>query len=371
MSFETRILLTSDIHIGAKGPVPPRIRLNSFKRIASLASSHDILIISGDLFDSPSPFHDDIDIVYNELAELHEKGITTLFTPGRNDIMPEGKVDERIAELPFSRIFGPESFEQPYIYQKNGEEIAFYGMPWLNPGSELKPAEMSKDSFNIGIFYAAFDERNGLHNDEKISRIDRQYLKKSGIDFYALGSNHFFKMFKIGSRIIGAYPGSPEAVNIDETGNRFVISFRVKERELHQIKRLTVNSAVIIAEEIQCQEKNAEGNILKILERNSSPRNILNLILTGDRDFNIDDKHILPYVGSYLGIHLDDQSTPTVMNYIENHKSEFSLRGEFFSIISSKIKQETDNETISAAKEILEPMIHNDPDRLEGLLCSS
>ena len=51
-----KILLMADLHLGAVSPdtgIDDSVRLDTFKKIVSLAHEHDILIIAGDLFEGP------------------------------------------------------------------------------------------------------------------------------------------------------------------------------------------------------------------------------------------------------------------------------------------------------------------------------
>ena len=92
---EIKILLTSDIHLGLGGagaPVPEKARMNTFKRIVSLAREHDILLIAGDLIDCVALDKETLDVIRAEFNGLRESNVEILLTPGPGELTPEKTV---------------------------------------------------------------------------------------------------------------------------------------------------------------------------------------------------------------------------------------------------------------------------------------
>lgn len=370
MSDEIKILLTSDIHIGAESPVPGIMRINTFKKIASLAASHDMLIIAGDLSDSAEPSSDELGIVKNEIESLTAKGVAVVFNPGKGDSDYQGSMKKFIDDLPFTKVFSVLNQDAPWRFAKGDSILYLYGLPYSDDPNRIPPARISDPGFHIGIFYCDFEDGSG---NEKSSGylLKRGDMKSLNLDFYTLGSSHDFRMFKIGSRVIGAYPGSPEAFSLNETGDRYVISFQINGTEICQIKRLSVNSVKVVSEEIDCTNETSSGNIFSLIEKTKSQRTILRLRVRGMRDFDLSADEVLSNSDGFCGLYFEDETQPTIINSIHKYKSEDSLRGEFFKIISEMLDSKHDLRADETIHEILQTMIDTDIKRMEGFLCGS
>lgn len=90
-----RILHTADSHIGAELPIRPRLArprrgddfLDSFLRVVHVAREErvDLLIHSGDLFDSPRPSARALMAASLPLKELADEGIAVIIVPGNHE----------------------------------------------------------------------------------------------------------------------------------------------------------------------------------------------------------------------------------------------------------------------------------------------
>ena len=168
-------------------------------------------------------------------------------------------------------------------------------------------------------------------------RIQKNEIKALGLDFYAFGFNHNFRMFKILDRIIGVCAGSPESTSFAETGDRYVISIVVRESRLYQIKRLTVNSMKLFENRIDCSDLVTMGPLKELLENSRSKKTIQRIVLEGTRNFVLRLHELQKYKGEFFKLEIIDRSVPTIDSLIEEFQYEGTLRGEFFKIMKDRM----------------------------------
>jgi DNA repair exonuclease SbcCD nuclease subunit len=334
-----KILLTSDIHLGVssdKMPVFTPDRIFTFKKISSLAKDHDLLLIAGDLFDSMSPDDQILSEVTKLFAYLRKNGTTILLSPGEHeyDGSRQGSFLYRIGA---DRIFDGNLLD-PFEFVKGDDKVYVYGSPAKGNTSIFDIGKNSSEGFHIGLFHTDITGGEPSGEEPGVNSLPIQKLKSLELDFYALGHNHFFKLYKYQNEIIGAYPGSPEAVGADETGDRYVLSLTIDNGELTQIKRLTVNSVNVINIEADCSAHDP-SSLMKLIKDHESEKNIMTLTLTGERNFQLPWESTNEIAEGFRHIEIRDRSNCSLKVLIDNYSSDNSIRGEFF----SKLKQEIDS----------------------------
>lgn len=219
-----KILHTADIHIGAAdsflGTNAESRRfetLITFERIMDTATKNDVqlIAIAGDLFDSDNPETVFVDAVLNKISNC---GIKTVYCAGNHDplntnspfvnrelpknLFVLGKDDECITFDDINvRVYG-RSFESAYL--KGEEEFAL---------------EVPNDDF-INIMVQHGELRSDLNSD--YNSITPKFVKKSGMDYIALG--HIHKRTPIGKieDTHFAYCGCPEGQGFDELDQKGV-----------------------------------------------------------------------------------------------------------------------------------------------------
>ena len=101
MAQNLKILHTGDIHLGSKfsflGEKATEYRRALVKSFESLADTAiekkvDLVIISGDLFDSPFPSRTTIEIVKRVFKKLVDEGIYTAIIPGNHDYLAPSSI---------------------------------------------------------------------------------------------------------------------------------------------------------------------------------------------------------------------------------------------------------------------------------------
>lgn len=338
-----RILLTSDIHLGIdseKTLIPEQARISTFKKICMQAKEHDLLLIAGDLFNSNEIPQEIAEIVSREFGILAENNTKIVFTPGERELDESGKISPGLKNLNISHVFSGAEDDRVYAFERNNQNIYIYGIPAINEGNFSGIKKESQNGFHIGLFHTEFSLEN-LSNDSKVCILQKNDIKSMNLDFYALGHLHLFKLFKFQNRIIGAYPGSPEATAFGEEGDRYILSLAVENNEIYQIKRLTVNSLRLKEINFDCAKLQSISPISQYISENKSVKTILSINLTGERKFHLDMNELLNLSNEYYRLRLIDESVPSIDFLIEEFRKENTIRGEFFTLLKKRI--ETNN----------------------------
>jgi len=337
-----RILLTSDLHLGIDeraAAAPGHARINTFRKICAIAADHDLFLIAGDLFhggESNAVAPAVTGIVSQELAALRQKGVEILYTPGECDralLEAGGPVSNDCFTHVFSSGDG-----SGFSITRGNETVSVYGISSV-PRSTVSVHRREKGGFHIALLHGDFCADDVGHNHE-VPRLGRDEIRSLNLDFFALGHNHNFRIFKSRNRVIGAYPGSPEAVGPSETGERYVLSITVENGEIIQIKRLAVNTVTVDRIVIPCEGIHSSGEIAGIVEKNATPGTALTVILSGDRAFPLDLQAVMQCARGFERLEIVDESSPDLAILAGEYTGENSLRGAFFERLREMIERD-------------------------------
>jgi DNA repair exonuclease SbcCD nuclease subunit len=333
-----RVLLTSDLHLGSgrRFLIREADRLLTLKKIVSLAKDHDLLLIAGDLFDRVDPDETIIREVAQLFSILQNKGIRIVFAPGKNETA-KGKPAGFMHALGAHRIFGDDNTE-PFVMEIGAQKLYIYGTSPALPEGNVGVKKTSDDGFHVGLFYTKIDDIDEA--DPPNEHLTIEDLKSRKLDFYALGHSHSFKLYKYLDMIVGAYPGSPEASDATETGDRYVLSLTINNNELTQIKRLTVNTVNVVRHEIDCEEHTLDTFIETI--RKLKGDNVCAFVtITGRRPFLLPNDRIRECTLEFYRLSITDESTISIYTLAQHYADEQTLRGDFFRALIKSLDENT------------------------------
>lgn len=219
-----KILHTADIHIGAKdaflGTAAESRKfetLLTFEKIVNLAITEKVafLLIAGDLFDSNSVDSALIEGVFTKIASVPE--IKVIFAAGNHDPLN--------ADSPFKNRPLPQNLyvlpEKDTCLTFEDDGVKIYGRSfesvYLKGEEELT---LTPDDNYINIMVQHGELRADLGSD--YNSITPKFVKKSGMDYIALG--HVHKSTPVGKleNTHFAYCGCPEGQGFDELGQKGV-----------------------------------------------------------------------------------------------------------------------------------------------------
>lgn len=336
MHSDIRIMITADLHLGMQASdagIPGSARMDTFKRILELAEDHDLLLIAGDLIDAPSIDDGIIDLLQTGFQRLKDHGVAIVYTAGAGELTQSGDLPGFFDAIPLDHCFAGRDDVLPFELLVKDQKLYIYGAPGHADFPIHRIRRIANDGFHIGLFHVDF---NTAGNDA-IAVLKRDTLKSLGFDFYALGSNHHFRLFKFMDRIIGAYPGSPESVGRDELGDRFVVSLVLQNNQVTQIRRLVTNTMTVKETLLDCTDQPGIRPLRASLEEAASPTVIHRVTLRGERRFALAPSFIDGLRPSYFLLELIDESEPTIDAIFEEFADDRSLRGEFYRLLKERL----------------------------------
>src|SRR3989442_12380004 len=104
MSGGLKLLHVADVHLGkafqmlgAQGAAQRRTLEDTFVRAVDLAIAQQVhvVLIGGDLFDSPRPSATLVELAERQLRRLDDRGIWVAMVAGNHDVAPDGFVGGR------------------------------------------------------------------------------------------------------------------------------------------------------------------------------------------------------------------------------------------------------------------------------------
>jgi DNA repair exonuclease SbcCD nuclease subunit len=277
-----------------------------------------------------------VSMASQELAALCERGTAVLFSPGECD-RSLLEAPGRIPRDCFTHIFSDDD-NAGYSITRGGETVTVYGLPAGSGQGLGNLRRKDAGGFHMALLHADFCNEDATTNAE-ITSLGKDDLRALNLDFYALGHNHNFRIFKSRNRVIGAYPGSPEAVGTDETGERYVLSIMIEDSEIVQVKRLAVNTVTVKRLSIPCGEVRSSRELADIVEQNAAPRTTLTVVLTGERGFPLDIDTVLERGRAFERLDVIDESSPKLSLLAHEYTGENSLRGAFFERLREMIER--------------------------------
>lgn len=221
-----KILHCADFHIGAaesflgaKAANRQHETLLTFDRIISLArnSGVQLLLIAGDLFDSNKIEPGYFDRVINEISTVPD--IRVVFAAGNHDPLTADSPFVAKKELLPENLYILDTKDSFFVF--DDIKTCVYGRSFSNvymSGEESFSVEAGREYINIMVLHGELkNELAGNYNS-----ITREFIKRSGMDYIALG--HIHRQSDIG--LIGktrfAYCGCPEGQGFDELNQKGV-----------------------------------------------------------------------------------------------------------------------------------------------------
>ena len=330
-----RLLLASDLHLGLRdfGKISgSQERMSTFRKICSLAMKHDILLLAGDMIHSDSIPSDLLDQVNSELQQLIDNNVEVYYSPGRGELAGDNTVSPAVTGMNVTKVFC--DADESYYVKSGKGDVYIYGLRHGSPDGFSSVLKRDGNGIHIGLFNAGFNPQAERDHDNLC--IGKDDIKKMNLDFYAMGGDHGFRVFKLSNRIIGAFAGSPEPCTAAETGDRFAVSFEVENGSIQNIKRVAVNTVKILSGEVDCTGLLSEDELADKIKSSFDRENCCILTLTGVRDFAIGSLSTA-LAGFFRRLDLVDCTMPGLGIMFEELSVGENIQSFFFRNLSAKI----------------------------------
>lgn len=216
-----KIIHAADLHVGAVHSSLGALAslrggeiLHTLGRIVALCREENarLLLIAGDLFDSNAVSEDAVLTADSLFASIPETAV--LIVPGNHDFLS--------SDSPYRREWSKNVhvfFEREVV---TVDGVSVHGIPFTSAFSGTFSLPEPCDGTNILLMHG--DLSGGPYNP-----ITEATLERSGMDYVALGHVHKFSGINREGNTAWAYPGCPEALGFDETGEKGVIVGTVKK----------------------------------------------------------------------------------------------------------------------------------------------
>lgn len=260
-----KIVHIADAHLGSafsglpyeKSELRRKEALHTCIKSIEAASDADVLLLSGDIFDS-----DDIPTSYADsfLSAIDALGsVPVFYSCGNHDSYFSDIVKYCLKNLPANmHIFEPDKISCVLVDNK---KIRVYGASFSGShcNTSIFDTMPSCDDAYINILCMHADTASDVYNYLDVSK-----LAQTGLDYAALGHIHFFDGFKKSGSCLYAYPGIPEGRGFDECGEKGYIKGKISKHSAN-LKFYPVSKRMYIDEKIDISDFKTEYELIDVL----------------------------------------------------------------------------------------------------------
>ena len=319
-----KLIHTADVHLDsplagvANSATRRHELLVALSHLSEYANNNGVaaIIVAGDLFDEQFTTDQTVksvaDVVKNCKADWF------VLRGNHGGAKPYEKLRELCPEIHF--------FDDEWTkYTVDGVTVCGRELG-TNDAEQWEKLSLDKSTYNVLVLHGDVD-------DPSYGLIDKKAIAASGANYVALGHRHAFATHKFGA-VKGCYCGVLEARGFDETAATGFVEIDTDANEIKfvtQAIRQVVTVAVDVtgaASDIALQSKiqNAVAEV--------SPRNYLNLVLTGtaSEDLHVEMVARETLDGKFFALRVKDATALDVD--VDKLSQEVSLRGEFVKLAS-------------------------------------
>ncbi|MGQ9706583.1 MAG: metallophosphoesterase family protein [bacterium] len=350
---------SADLHIGASfspnGEYFRKILLKDFERLCETCFNEniDILLISGDLFDSNFVSKIALLTVINGFEILSKNGIRTLILPGTHDKLTKDSIYYQFPDISNLFIIGL-NFNEHYD-EKTGVYITGNAYIGDDVGKRaLKGLTPKKDALlNIALIHASL-ERPDIKKDDMM--ISQDEIINSGFDYIALGHWHRYQVIR-STKPVAIYPGSIEPLSKDEqeTGSIVILEYDETNKEL-SYKRIEIGTLKTMIKEVELLSNDKTAELAKEIKPLLNKNIILTIRLKGmiKPDEEIDIEGIEEqFSNDFFAINIESEGVDVMVDELPPDVPKDSILGRFVSKVQERIKNSKSDEEKRRWKDVL------------------
>ena len=321
-----------------------------FKKVIEYIKENSIpyLLISGDLYEHKYVKQSTIEYINNLFKEIPETKI--FISPGNHDPFVKNSYYNKYEWSKNVKIFSSK------IEIVEGDNVDIYGYGFDDfycTNSDIENIQIkNKEKINILITHGTLDVV--AIDDREYNTLKRKNLEKLGFDYIALGHIH-----KLDYSTNIVYPGSMISLGFDELGEHGMIVGNIEKNNLDlefiQLDEETFREINLDITDIYSKEELIE----KINELEIKDNEYIKIILTGNRNFEINKYEILKYLTNDRIIKIKDKTK--IAYDLEKKSNNNTLKGLFARNMQKKLNQ---NNTLEE-QEIIEKAIEIGLEALE------
>ena len=293
-----------------------------FKKVIEYIKDNNIkyLFISGDLYEHKYIKKTTIEYINNLFKEIPN---TLIFiSPGNHDPYLKNSYYNKFNWNENVKIF-KNKIEKIETENANIYGFGFDDFYCTDCGIENLEIE-EKNKINILVIHGTL---NGASLEEKqYNSIKSKTLEEKGFDYVALGHIHKLDYNTYENQRI-VYPGSTASLGFDELGQHGMIVGEL-DKEKIKLEFIPIDETEFIIQNLDITQINSKEELKeKINELNMEENNLIEIYLTGKRNFEIDTYEIKKFITNEKIIKIKNK---TKINYnLEIIAEENTLKGIF------------------------------------------
>lgn len=284
-----RFLHTADLHLSRPfGFLPPKLAEErrrdqrvAVTKIADLVLERDVdmLLIAGDLFDTPDPDPTDLEAVTKELSRITGAGKKVFAIPGNHDYASVNSFWRQMPSYGVHVFLDPDwdtvilndlgiSVSGAAFHRAKSERRAFEGLE--TPG-DMPAVVLAHGSYEL--FEGQLDRYHPFSTTE---------LSATHAAYIALGHYHRFNPISADGTT-ACYPGTPEGIAFDspETDDRFVVIGEIGDDGRTEIEPIKINRRTMKTATIDCTSFDSSTSLFDAVRRFCEPGALVEVKLTG------------------------------------------------------------------------------------------
>ena len=317
-----------------------------FKKIIEYIKENNIkyFFISGDLYEHKYIKQSTIDYINKLFEEIPETNI--YIAPGNHDPYTKNSYYNKYNWSKNVKIFGPK-VEKIETQDANIYGYGFDDFYCSDSGIENIELEQTEKP-NILIIHGNID--GSTIEDMQYNSMSKKMLEEKGFDYVALGHIHK-KDYNVEENQKIVYPGSTISLGFDELGEHGMIVGDVEKNKL-ETQFIKLDDKQFTKRELNVDNIYSKEELIeKINELEIEENNYVEIILIGNRNFEINKYDLIKYI---LNNNIIKIKNNTKIAYdLEKLENENTLKGLFIKEMNKKLKNaETEEE-----KEIIEKSI--------------
>ena len=317
-----------------------------FKKIIEYIKENNIkyFFISGDLYEHKYIKQSTIEYINKLFEEIPETNI--YIAPGNHDPYTKNSYYNKYNWSKNVKIFGPK-VEKIETQDANIYGYGFDDFYCSDSGVENIEIEQNEKP-NILIIHGNID--GSTIEDMQYNSMSKKMLEEKGFDYVALGHIHK-KDYNTEENQKIVYPGSTISLGFDELGEHGMIVGDVEKNKL-EIQFVKLDDKQFTKRELNVDNIYSKEELIeKINELKIEENNYVEIILIGNRNFEINKYDLIRYILNNNIIKIKDNTK--IAYDLEKLENENTLKGLFIKEMNKKIKNaETEEE-----KEIIEKSI--------------
>lgn len=311
------------------------------------------LFISGDLYEQKYIKKSTIEYINNLFKEIPETKI--FIAPGNHDPYIKNSYYNKFSWSENVKIFNS-NIEKVELEDVNIYGFGFDDFYCKKSGIEDLKIE-DKNKLNILVIHGSLD--GGTIENNEYNPISRKMLKEKNFNYVALGHIHKVDYNQDANQNI-VYPGSTVSLGFDELGPHGMIVGDLEKDKL-QLEFKPLDEVEFKLQDVDVTEINSKEELIeKINELEFAENNLIEIILVGKRNFEIDKYELYKLISNDKVIKIKNK---TKINYnLEKLANETTLKGLFAKEMLKKLRDENLSEE---NREIIEKAVEIGLDALE------